>query len=47
MKGTSDLSNPYIHRIYTLVLMKHTFEKANRLEQRPKAGLSFGLELSM
>ena len=44
-EGTADLTYPYVHSIYTLLLIKHIFGKKICLEgQRLKVGRSFGLE---
>ena len=46
IKGTSDLTNPYVHSIFVLLLTKQIFE-TNHWGQRLKARHSFGLELSL
>ena len=38
LKGTTDFSNPYVHSIFTLLLMKPVFEKISHQGQRLKAG---------
>ena len=41
------MSNPYVHSIFKLLLIKQIFGKKNHQGQRLKAGCSFGLELSL
>lgn len=41
----SDWNKPNVHGIFTLLLIKWIFEKANYLGQCPKAWRNFDLEL--
>ena len=44
-KGTPNLSSPYVHSLFQIVLIKQIFEKKiSHQGQRPEAGLSFILE---
>ena len=46
--GTSDLSKTYVHSKFTMFLIKTNFwKKINHRGQHPKAGRSFGLELTL
>ena len=43
-KGTPNLTSPYVHSLFTIVLKKQIFEKISHRGQRPEVELSFSLK---
>ena len=43
-KGTPNLTYPYIHDLFTIVLIKQISEKKNHQGQHPEIGLSLSLK---
>ena len=43
-KGTSNLTSPYVHNFFTIVLIKQIKKKKSNQGQHPEVGLSFRLK---
>ena len=46
-KGTPNLTSPYDHSLFTIVLIKQIFEKIGHPGQHPEVGLSSSLKKTL